>query len=165
MSAVGPKRTSPVAPHMSAFGGKADIAFCGISLSRSLLGVKRTCLFALHMSAFDPKRTSAAALRKNTGESAFWISSTRAAQFTIKNMGTLISKTTEQTLGIDVSPHLFRMAAATTAAVYGTSTPYLASGVLGHRDERITEEHYNRARSLHVSSILSEIIEACKSSG
>jgi hypothetical protein len=27
---------------MSAFGGKADMAFCGISLSRSLLGVKRT---------------------------------------------------------------------------------------------------------------------------
>jgi len=25
MSAFGPKRTSPVAPHMSAFGGKADI--------------------------------------------------------------------------------------------------------------------------------------------
>jgi hypothetical protein len=57
MSASGPKRTSLIAPHMSAFGGKADMAFCGISVSRSLLGVKRTCLFALHMSAFDPKRT------------------------------------------------------------------------------------------------------------
>src|SRR5215475_793619 len=44
---------------MSAFGGKADIAFCGISLSRSLLGVKRTWLVAAHMSAFDPKRTPA----------------------------------------------------------------------------------------------------------
>ena len=35
------------APHMSAFGGKADMAFAGSPLSRSLLGVKRTCLFAL----------------------------------------------------------------------------------------------------------------------
>src|SRR5262245_19641516 len=42
---------------MSAYGGKADMAFCGISLSRSLLGVKRTSGSALHMSAFDPKRT------------------------------------------------------------------------------------------------------------
>lgn len=100
-------------------------------------------------------------LRKNTDESAFWISSTTGAQFTIKNMGTLISKITEQTLGVDVSPHLFRMAAATTAAIYGSSTPHLASGVLGHRDERITEEHYNRARSLEASVILSEIIEVC----
>src|SRR5262245_51162537 len=59
MSAFGPKRTSLVAPHMSAFGGKADMAFCGMSLSRSLLGVKRTLLVAPHMSAFDPKRTIA----------------------------------------------------------------------------------------------------------
>src|SRR5262245_35132303 len=58
MSAIGPKRTSLVAPHISAFGGKADMAYCGNTLSRSLLGVKRTCRFALHMSAFDPKRTS-----------------------------------------------------------------------------------------------------------
>src|SRR4029434_1452770 len=57
MSAIGPKRTFRVAPHMSAFGGKADMTFCGNPLSRSLLGAKRTCRFALHMSANDPKRT------------------------------------------------------------------------------------------------------------
>jgi hypothetical protein len=28
MPAIGPKRTSLVAPHMSAFGGKADMTFC-----------------------------------------------------------------------------------------------------------------------------------------
>ena len=28
MSAFGTKRTSLVAPHMSAFGGKADMTFC-----------------------------------------------------------------------------------------------------------------------------------------
>jgi hypothetical protein len=33
------------------------MAFCGISLSRSLLGVKRTWACAPRMSAFDPKRT------------------------------------------------------------------------------------------------------------
>jgi hypothetical protein len=57
MSAIGPKRTWPSALHMSAIGGKADMAVCGKSLSRSLLGVKRTWVCALHMSAFDPKRT------------------------------------------------------------------------------------------------------------
>src|SRR5512132_1258846 len=56
-SAIGPKRTSPVAPHMSAFGGKADMTLCRNPLSRSLLGVKRTWLVAAHLSAFDPKRT------------------------------------------------------------------------------------------------------------
>jgi hypothetical protein len=29
MSAFGPKQTWPSALHMSAFGGKADMAFCG----------------------------------------------------------------------------------------------------------------------------------------
>ena len=42
-------------------GGKADMAFCGCLLLRSLFGVKRTWPFALHMSAFDPKRTWAGA--------------------------------------------------------------------------------------------------------
>ena len=42
MSAIGTKRTSLVALHMSAFGGKADMAFCRNPLSRSLLRVKRT---------------------------------------------------------------------------------------------------------------------------
>src|SRR5262245_7014373 len=42
---------------MSAFGGKADMNFCGNPLSPSLLEAKRTLHFALHMSANDPKRT------------------------------------------------------------------------------------------------------------
>src|SRR5215467_9064069 len=62
MSAFGPKRTSLVALHMSAFGGKADMTLCRSPLSRSLLRVKRTSLFATHMSAYDPKRTLAAGL-------------------------------------------------------------------------------------------------------
>ena len=57
MSAIGPKQTSLAALHMSAFGGKADIAITTCLLSRSLLGVKRTWLVAAHMSAYDPKRT------------------------------------------------------------------------------------------------------------
>jgi hypothetical protein len=61
MSAIGPKRTLLIAPHMSAFGGKADMTFCGNPLSRSLFGAKRTCLLALQMSACDPKRTSVVA--------------------------------------------------------------------------------------------------------
>src|SRR5262245_37765529 len=57
MSASGPKRTSLVAPHMSAFRGKADMTIWACLLLRSRLGVKRTWVGALHMSAFDPKRT------------------------------------------------------------------------------------------------------------
>jgi hypothetical protein len=32
MSAFGPKRTSVIATHMSAFGGKTDMAFCSANV-------------------------------------------------------------------------------------------------------------------------------------
>jgi hypothetical protein len=32
MSAIGPKQTLPRALHMSAFGGKADMTFCGANV-------------------------------------------------------------------------------------------------------------------------------------
>ena len=87
-----------------------------------------------------------------------WISSTSGGPLTKNNLSTLISKITLQTIGIDVSPHLFRTAAASTAAVYGGNTPHLASALLNHTDPRVTEEHYNRATSVSASKIYAEII-------
>jgi integrase len=77
---------------------------------------------------------------------------------TTKNMGTLISKVTRETLGVDVSPHLFRTAAASTAATFGGSTPHLASAILNHTDPRVTEERYIRPNSVRASQIYSEIV-------
>jgi integrase len=79
---------------------------------------------------------------------------------TTKNMGILISKITLETVGVDVSPHLFRTAAASTAAAYGGNTPHLASALLGHTDPRVTEEHYNRATSVSASKIYADIINS-----
>jgi integrase len=88
---------------------------------------------------------------------ALWISSTTGGPLTRKNLGTLVSKITLMTLGLDVSPHLFRTAAASTAAAYGGSTPHLASAILNHTDPRVTEEHYNRATSISAARIYAEI--------
>jgi integrase len=88
---------------------------------------------------------------------ALWISSTTGRRITAKNLGTLISKITLETIGVDVSPHLFRTAAASTAAAYGSNTPHLASAVLNHTDPRVTEEHYNRTTSIAASRIYGEI--------
>src|SRR5262249_9592319 len=71
---------------------------------------------------------------------ALWISSMTGSAYTLKNMGTLISRLTRETLGVDVSPHLFRTAASTTAATFGSEFPHLASAVLNHDDPRVTEE-------------------------
>jgi integrase len=89
--------------------------------------------------------------------SDLWLSSTTGQQITTKNLGTLISKLTCETLGVDVSPHLFRTAAASMAAAYGSGTPHLASAILNHTDPRVTEEHYNRASSITASRIYAEI--------
>jgi integrase len=96
-------------------------------------------------------------------DETFWVSSTRGGQFTVKNMGTLISRITLRTVGVDVSPHLFRMAAASTAAIECKDLPYLAAGVLGHRDRRTTEEHYIRHGSLHAGAALAEIVSTYRS--
>lgn len=87
-----------------------------------------------------------------------WISSTTGRPMTTKNIGTLISKITFETLGVDVSPHLFRTAAASTAAAYGGNTPHLASALLNHTDPRVTEEHYNRASSVSAAAAYARII-------
>jgi hypothetical protein len=47
MSAFGPKQTSQVAPHMSAFGGKADMTFCS---AMAILGHKRTSSISVAQS-------------------------------------------------------------------------------------------------------------------
>ena len=91
---------------------------------------------------------------------ALWISSTTGGRLTTKNLGTLISKITLETIGVDVSPHLFRTAAASTAAAYGGNTLHLASAVLNHTDPRVTEEHYNRATSIGAGRIYAEIISS-----
>ena len=69
----------------------------------------------------------------------------------------MISKVTFETIGVSISPHLFRTCAASTAATYGGDTPHLASALLNHSDERVTEEHYNRTSSISASKIYAEI--------
>ena len=101
-------------------------------------------------------------LASKSPTNALWISSTTGQGMTTKNLGTLISKITFETLGIDVSPHLFRTAAASTAAIYGGNAPHLASALLNHTDPRVTEEHYNRASSMSAAAVYTGIISGVR---
>jgi integrase len=95
---------------------------------------------------------------------ALWLSSKTGQPLTRINMGLLISKLTRETIGIAVSPHLFRTAAASTAAVYGGDDLYLASALLQHTDSRVTEKYYNRASSMNAMSDYAAITDTfrCK---
>ena len=59
----------------------------------------------------------------------------------------IVTETTRQTLGIPISPHLFRSCAASTAYMHGNDFPHLATALLNHRGSTTTQEHYVRSRS------------------
>ena len=72
--------------------------------------------------------------RPSAPTNGLWLSAVSGRPMIKKAVGTLVSKITFEALGVDVSPHLFRTAAASTAATYGGSQPHLASALLNHTD-------------------------------
>jgi integrase len=102
-------------------------------------------------------------LRPDVPTDALWVSSTTGKQMTKKNLAILVGKLTQQTAGVVVSPHLFRTAAASTAAIYGGHIPYLGSAVLDHRDPNVTEEHYNRGSTMTAAQAYASLIDDIRS--
>jgi integrase len=98
----------------------------------------------------DPARPSTDAL---------WISSETRQPMTQKAVGKLITQITLETLGIPVSPHLFRTAGATTAAESFVDFPHLAVALLGHKNPRVNEEHYNRPSSRAAAARYADIVQ------
>jgi site-specific recombinase XerD len=98
-------------------------------------------------------------MKSPRSDNSLWISSQTGRRFTYKNLGTLISRITLQTLGVDVSPHLFRTAAASTAAAKLPEYPYLSSALLGQADQHIADKHYKLATSLNAGSIYADLIQ------
>jgi hypothetical protein len=69
----------------------------------------------------------------------------------------VIKQTTLATVGIDVSPHLFRTSAASTAAVHAGDQPRLGSALLHHFDPTVTEDSYNWATNLSAAQKLADL--------
>ena len=100
--------------------------------------------------------------RTDDAPASLWLSSNDGGAMSYSGVERAISATTLATVGINVSPHLFRTAAASTAAVYAGNTPNLASALLHHRDAAVTEAHYNRATNLSAAQAYSELIRAVR---
>jgi site-specific recombinase XerD len=83
--------------------------------------------------------------RGNTGQTALWLSSNDGKPMTYTAVERVFSLTTKETLGVDLSPHLFRMASASSCAVWAGNRPYLATALLHHHDPHVANEHYNRS--------------------
>ena len=89
---------------------------------------------------------------------ALWLSANDGAPITDKQVARVISTSTFSTVGVKVSPHLFRTSGASTAAAHGGENPYLASALLHHTHPSVTNEHYNRATSLSAAESLRQIV-------
>lgn len=75
------------------------------------------------------------------------------------NLGARISRLTKAMLGVDISPHLFRDAAATTIARTVPAQARAIAGVLGHSSLRTADRYYNQAKCLDASRSYTAIIE------
>jgi integrase len=99
-------------------------------------------------------------LARQSGPSgALWLSSNDGRPMTYHAVADVIERTTRTAIGFGVSPHMFRTAAASSAAVYADQNPHLASALLHHHDKRVTEEHYNRASSLSAAKAFGQLIK------
>jgi site-specific recombinase XerD len=90
------------------------------------------------------------------GTNKLWVSS--GGPMSARGVGKLITQVTKETLGIAISPHLFRTAGATTASDAQSDMPYFASALLGHSHPRIADEHYKRNSSLNVQKDYAQLI-------
>jgi site-specific recombinase XerD len=96
--------------------------------------------------------------RSDDAPSALWLSAKDGTPITASHVTDVISATTLSTVGVAVSPHLFRTAAASSAAIHGGANPYLGAALLHHADPSLTAEHYNRASSLTAAESFRQIV-------
>jgi integrase len=70
-----------------------------------------------------------------------------------------ISKLTARTVGVAISPHLFRDCAATTVATDDPEHVLIIASILGHTSLRTAENHYNQAKGLDANRRLQACIK------
>jgi integrase len=98
------------------------------------------------------------ALARTTGlSSALWLSANDGTPISDKQVANAIRKTTLSTIGVAVSPHLFRAAGASSAAMLAGDNPHLGSALLHHTHPSLTNAHYNRATSLSAAECFRQI--------
>ncbi len=69
---------------------------------------------------------------------------------------------TERMLGIRISPHLFRDAAATTLARHSSRAATLIRPVLSHSSDRTVERHYNHAKTIDAGRDYAALLASLK---
>lgn len=94
---------------------------------------------------------------RNGLEGALWVGE-RGRPLGYSAVERVVMQTTREAFGRALSPHDFRRNGATTARFRAGREPNLASGLLHHRDDNITQ-NYNLASSLDAASRFGDIVD------
>jgi integrase len=95
---------------------------------------------------------------ENPATGPLWLSSETGEAMAQSSVEHAIRRATCATLGVEIGPHMFRTAGATSAAALASNAPRLASALLQHVHPRITEQHYNRATSHGAAGALADAL-------
>ena len=96
--------------------------------------------------------------RSHRASSILWLSSRKGTPLSDKEVAHVIRQSTRSTVGVAVSPHLFRTSAASSAAILSGENPNLGSALLHHTHPSVTAAHYNRATSLGAGEDFRQIV-------
>ena len=96
--------------------------------------------------------------RSDNPPPALWLSANDGTPITDRGVARAITRATLSTVGVAVSPHLFRTAGASSAAMLGGENPCLGSALLHHTQPSLTNAHYNRATSLSAAEGFRQIV-------
>ena len=92
---------------------------------------------------------------------ALWINS-RGGALAYAKISDIISRHSMTRLGIRITAHDARDAAATTWAIFNPEQIGVARDLLAHSDVRITTRYYTRARGIEVSRAHNQLIAAIR---
>ena len=94
--------------------------------------------------------------RGKTGSNAFWMA-WDGKPMSQCSVAETITETTRLTVGVTVTPHLFRTAGLTTLATRAGNKPHAGAALLHHRPSLDTEKNYNRASCISAGKFLAAV--------
>jgi site-specific recombinase XerD len=156
--------------------------FAALEIGRSIVKIEDTWWILLTASETKEKRADERPIEDDIGDAidkylkfhrpilargrdntnALWLAINGEAMAQC-SVAEVITDTTRSTLGVAISPHLFRTAAATTAAIHAGDKPHLGSALLHHSHPIVTLENYNRASSISAGRAYRDVIQRFRS--
>jgi integrase/recombinase XerD len=94
---------------------------------------------------------------RRPGCKTLWVSA-KGGALSYSAVGPVLTRNTTKRLGIRISPHDARDAAATTWAIAASEQIRVARDLLAHSDLRTTIKHYNRAKGIEASRAHNKLI-------